>query len=482
MYLGLDLGTSGLKGLIVSPDGVPLAEASASYDVSQPHSGWAEQDPQLWLDAAINILCSFRTNHTKLYSKISTIAVSGQMHGAVIVDDKGIPIRPCILWNDMRSAKEAVALDNTKNVRELSGNIVFPGFTAPKLRWLETHEPENYALIHKVLLPKDYLLYWLTGRFVTDMSDAAGTSWLNVGARKWSDTLLKASGMRKDQMPELVEGCQKVGELRTDLQSRVGLSNNVNIIAGGADNAVAACGVGAIEEGQGFISLGTSGVLLAARDTYIPAPETAVHTFCHAIPDRWYQMGVILSATNSLNWLAQTLGSNPKTLAGLVNGEPNGPSGITFLPYLSGERTPHNDSEIGGAFIGLKANSTPTDLTQAVMEGVSFAMRDCFEVLKSTGAELDQILVIGGGSNSAFWLQTLSTVLDIKLSVPEKGDFGGALGAARLAMIGTGADIIKTCTPPKIAKIISPDKALKSKYTAAYDRYRKLYPLLKEIG
>lgn len=482
MYLGLDLGTSGLKGLIVSPQGHPVTEASSSYDVSQPHADWSEQDPQLWIDATENILIALRSSDPDNFKKIRGIAVSGQMHGAVVVDKTGTPLRPCILWNDMRSAAQANVLDTTPNVRELSGNIVFPGFTAPKLKWLADNEHDVFASIHKVLLPKDYLLYWLTGRFVTDMSDAAGTSWLDVGARVWSDELLAASGMRRDQMPDLIEGSEKVGSLLESIQIKFELPNNINVIAGGADNAVAACGVGAIQEGQGFVSLGTSGVLLAARDAYAPAPETAVHTFCHAVPNRWYQMGVILSATNSLNWLAQTLGTDPKSLSTLIQDIPTGPSNVLFLPYLSGERTPHNDAQIGGAFIGLKIDTSDADLTQAVMEGVCFALRDCLEALKKTGANLQQILAIGGGTNSPFWLETLATILDVDLALPEKGDFGGALGAARLAMIGDGAEINAVCTPPNITQIIHPIKSLTSQYDAAYARYKKLYPLLKELG
>lgn len=482
MYLGLDLGTSGLKALIVDQNGAPVATAHAQYDVSQPHPNWSEQDPDEWVKACGSVFDQLRKNHPTEFTNIRAISLSGHMHGAVVVDIDGKPIRPCILWNDMRSETEAAQLDKDPNFRAISGNIVFPGFTAPKLMWMKNHEPDLFDRVHKVLLPKDYLLYWLTNRYVTDMSDAAGSSWLDLGKRAWSETLLTASGMRIDQMPDLIEGSQIAGILNSKIAQKFGLQNDVKIIAGGADNAVAACGVGAAQEGQGFVSLGTSGVLLAAKNGYHPAPETAVHTFCHAIPERWYQMGVMLSATNSLNWLADSLNTTPEELSKLCAGTISGPSKVMFLPYLSGERTPHNDADIGGAFIGLKSNTTSSDLCQAVMEGVSFALRDCLEALKSTGTELNEVLAIGGGTKSKFWLDTLSTILGLRLALPDKGDFGAALGAARLAMIGDGADIETTLVAPTIAKRISPNTQLQSKYEVAYQRFRKLYPLIKEAS
>ncbi|GHA58723.1 xylulokinase [Amylibacter ulvae] len=482
MYLGLDLGTSGLKALIVDENGAAVATAHAQYDVSQPHPNWSEQDPNEWVIACLKVFTELDNNHGAAFQNIRAISMSGHMHGAVVVDTSGKPLRPCILWNDMRSEAEAKQLDADPNFRKISGNIVFPGFTAPKLMWMQKHEPDLYDRIHKVILPKDFLLHWLTKRYVTDMSDAAGSSWLDVGARDWSETLLNASGMRMDQMPDLIEGSQIAGIIDPTIAHECGFNQDVKVIAGGADNAVAACGVGAAQEGQGFVSLGTSGVLLAAKNGYHPAPETAVHTFCHAVPERWYQMAVMLSATNSLNWLANTLNTTPAQLSKLCAGPISGPSKITFLPYLTGERTPHNDADIGGAFIGLKSNTTPADLCQSVMEGVSFALRDCLEALKSTGTELHEILAIGGGSKSEFWIETLATILNLRLALPDKGDFGAALGAARLAMIGDGADVETTLVPPAIAKHVSPNKKLQSEYEAAYQRFKKLYPLIKEAS
>lgn len=479
MYLGLDLGTSGLKALVVDAHGDLVATAHASYDVLIPHAGWSEQDPETWVTACRAV---FGDLPRAVRSEINAISLSGHMHGAVAVDKAGSALRPCILWNDMRAANQAAKLDDTAGVRDLSGNIVFPGFTAPKLAWMAAEEPDLFSQVHKVLLPKDFVLHWLTGRFVTDCSDAAGTSWLDVGARAWSDDLLRAGGMRADQMPDLVEGCDVVGAMRDPLIAEFDFAPTVKIVAGGADNAVAACGVGAVREGQGFVSLGTSGVLLAGKNRYAPAPETAVHTFCHAVPNQWYQMGVMLSATGSLNWLAEILGKSPKDVAALCDGPISGPSSLTFLPYLTGERTPHNDANIGGAFIGLRAEHTPRDMAQAVMEGVSYGLRDCLEALKSTGTQLDEILAIGGGSNSAFWLDTLATVLNLNLALPEKGDFGAALGAARLAMIGDGMDADTVLVPPRIEKTIAPNRDLVGAYEEGYQKYTRLYPLLRDLG
>lgn len=478
MYLGLDLGTSGLKALVTDETGSVLATSHAKCRVSAPQAGWSEQEPSEWVDALKSVLADLSAD---IRSNIRAISFSGHMHGAVVVDEHGAPLRPCILWNDTRSAEQAAKLDAMPQVRDLSGNIVFPGFTAPKLCWLAENEPETYALIHKVLLPKDYLLYWFTGRFVTDMSDASGSSWLDVGNRTWSDHLLDASNMRRDQMPDLLEGTDVVGPILANRQAELALPKGIKVVAGGADNAVSACGVGVVDEGQGFVSLGTSGVLLAGKGRYAPAPETALHTFCHAIPDQWYQMGVILSATNCLNWLAKVLDTSPQKLSMLCDAPVSGPSKLTFLPYLSGERTPHNDTDVAGAFLGLGLDTTATDMTQAVMEGVCFAMRDCLEALKTTGTTLDEILAIGGGTRSEFWLHTMANVLNLRLAIPKQGDFGAALGAARLAMIGDGHAIKDVLTPPDIARIIHPDPNLVPRYQQKYQTYKRAYPGIKSL-
>ncbi|USG61044.1 xylulokinase [Sneathiella marina] len=482
MYLGLDLGTSGLRGLLVSDDGYAVGEASANYGVQHQQTGWSEQDPQDWINACQSVMDSLRASYANEYKRLRGIGISGHMHGAVCLDEAGKVIRHCILWNDTRAAKEALELDMQPKFRALSGNIVFPGFTAPKLLWMARHEPNNFARVAKVLLPKDYLVYWLTGELTSEMSDAAGTSWLDVGKRDWSRALIDGSGMRPDQMPKVIEGSDIVGEVRGEIIADLSLPANITVVAGAGDNAAAACGIGAFREGQGFVSLGTSGVLLAAKDNYAPEPASAVHTFCHAVSGKWYQMGVILSATDSLNWLAETMGKTAQDLAKNLPDRVAGPADVRFLPYLSGERTPHNDAVARGAFIGLSKASNADILCQSVMEGVGFALRDCLEALKSTGTELPSVIAIGGGSSSHFWLQTLSNILNIPLHLPVKGDFGAALGAARLAMLGIGGrPSAEVMVPPIIERSFEPDPNYNAAYDTAYYKYTKSYIALKEL-
>ncbi|WP_028957508.1 xylulokinase [Sulfitobacter sp. 20_GPM-1509m] len=480
-FLGIDLGTSGLRVLLVDGDGTPIGATERHYDATHPHSGWSEQDPADWIAALEAAIDEMRATFPA-FAHLCGIGVAGHMHGATLLDASGAVLRPCILWNDSRSFAEAAHLDASEGVRALSGNIVFPGFTAPKLEWVRKHEPKIFSKVAKVLLPAAYLNYYLTGDYVADMSDSAGTSWLDVGGRSWSPRLLEASHMRADQMPRLVEGSKVAGELRTDLAARWGIAGPVTVAGGAGDNAAAACGIGALDEGQGFVSLGTSGVLLAARDGYRPAPETAVHTFCHALPGRWYQMGVMLSATDSLNWLARIAGKKPSELTGALGDTLLPPSSLRFLPYLSGERTPHNDAEIRGAFTGLSTSTTREDLTRAVLEGVAFGLRDSFDALQATDAKLESLIAIGGGSASRYWLRMIATALDIPLRLPASGEFGAALGAARLGMIaacdGPPESII---LPPEIKEEILPNQGCRAAFVEAYAAFRAAYPGLKAI-
>ncbi len=481
MYLGLDLGTSGLRAVLVDGSGQVLASSDQAYPVSHPHSGWSEQDPADWVAATERALDALKASHPGELAALKAIGLSGQMHGATLLDAANAVLRPAILWNDTRPAAEAAAMDADPAFRAISGNIVFPGFTAPKLAWVKTHEPDIFARVAMVLLPKDYLRFWLTGDHVSDMSDSAGTSWLDVGARSWSAELLEKSGMRLDQMPRLVEGSEVSGTLRDELASRWGLSSAVKVVGGGGDNAASACGVGCFDEGDGFVSLGTSGVLLAAKGNFAPDPETAVHTFCHSIPDTWYQMGVILAATDCLNWLSAQTGSKPAELSALLPETIEGPGAIRFLPYLSGERTPHNDASIRGAFVNLSIGDGHKELTQAVMEGVGFALKDNHEALKATGTKLTRLLAIGGGAQSDYWVELIATLLNLPIDLPEDGEFGAALGAARLAIVGdTGAAPSEVMTRPAIARTIHPRSELIAAYDEAYAQYRALYPALKE--
>ena len=483
MYLGLDLGTSGLRAVLVSAAGAVVADSDQTYPVSHPHSGWSEQDPADWILACERALDALRASHPQEFAALRAIGLSGQMHGATLLDNADKVLRPAILWNDTRASAEAAAMDSDPDFRRITGNIVFPGFTAPKLAWLRSHEPETFAKVAMVLLPKDYLRFWLTGEHVSDMSDSAGTSWMDTGARAWSDALLDKAGMRRDQMPRLVEGTEVSGTIRSEIAGRWGLSPSVKLVGGGGDNSASACGVGCFGEGDGFVSLGTSGVLLAAKSGFAPSPETAVHTFCHSVPDTWYQMGVILSATDSLNWLAAQTGSKPAQLSALLGDRIEGPGAIRFLPYLSGERTPHNDARIRGAFVGLSIGDGHKELTQAVMEGVGFALKDNHEALKATGTELKSLLAIGGGSKSDYWVEMIATLLGVPIDLPEKGDFGAALGAARLAIVGdTGTSPASVMIRPNVARSIAPRSELTAAYDEAYAQYRALYPALKEFS
>lgn len=480
-FLGIDLGTSGLRALLVDADGKPIGASERHYDVAHPQSGWSEQDPAGWISALEEAIAELRLAYPQ-FAALKGIGVAGHMHGATLLDASGAVLRPCILWNDTRSHAQAMRLDETDQVRALSGNIVFPGFTAPKVEWVRENEPEIFDKIDKVLLPAAYLNYYLTGDYVADMSDSAGTSWLDVGKRDWSDYLLDASHMRKDQMPRLVEGSQAAGDLRAELKSNWGLSGKVVVAGGAGDNAAAACGMGALDEGQGFVSLGTSGVILAARDGYRPAPETAVHTFCHAVPDRWYQMGVMLSATDSLNWLARIVGKSPSELTSCIGDMLQAPGSVRFLPYLSGERTPHNDAEIQGSITGVRAGTTTDDLTRAVLEGVAFSLRDCFDALMATDAKMDNLIAIGGGTASRYWVQLIATVLGVPLQLPDGGEFGAALGAARLGMAAaTSEPLERLIFAPNIRETIEPDRNMMAVFLEAHQSFKAAYPAIKSI-
>ncbi|TBY51905.1 xylulokinase [Rhizobium leguminosarum bv. viciae] len=483
MYLGLDLGTSGVKAMLIDGDQKIVGSANGSLDVSRPHSGWSEQEPAHWVRATEEAVAGLKAKHPKELAAVKGIGLSGQMHGATLIDATDKVLRPCILWNDTRSYVEAAALDADPRFRALTGNIVFPGFTAPKLAWVAKHEPDVFAKIAKVLLPKDYLRLWLTGDYISEMSDSAGTSWLDTGKRAWSPELLAATKLSEEQMPALVEGTEQAGKLRSELAAQWGIFGDVVVAGGAGDNAASACGMGTVSDGAAFVSLGTSGVLFAANGSYLPKPESAVHAFCHALPNTWHQMGVILSATDALNWHSGVTGKSAADLTGELGETLKAPTGVTFLPYLSGERTPHNDAVIRGAFIGLEHESSRVVLTQAVLEGVAFAIRDNLEALRSAGTGISRVTAIGGGSRSRYWLASIATALGVPVDLPADGDFGAAFGAARLGLIAaTGADPIAVCTPPVTAGTIEPVSALSGAYEDAYKRYRALYPAIKSLA
>lgn len=483
MYLGLDLGTSGVKAMLIDGDQRIIGSANGALDVSRPHSGWSEQEPAHWIRATEEAVAGLKAAHPKELAAVRGIGLSGQMHGATLLDAEDKVLRPCILWNDTRSHVEAAALDADPRFRAITGNIVFPGFTAPKLAWVAKYEPEIFARVRWVLLPKDYLRLWLTGEHMSEMSDSAGTSWLDTGKRRWSPELLAATGLDEGQMPKLVEGTEQAGKLRPELATKWGIAGDAVVAGGAGDNAASACGMGTVSHGAAFVSLGTSGVLFAANGSYLPKPESAVHAFCHALPNTWHQMGVILSATDALNWHSHATGKSAADLTGELGETLKAPTSVTFLPYLSGERTPHNDATIRGAFIGLGHESGRSVLTQAVLEGVAFAIRDNLEALRSAGTDIARVTAIGGGSRSRYWLASIATALGVPVDLPADGDFGAAFGAARLGLIAaTGADPVAVCTPPRTAGTIEPVASLKGAYEEAYRRYRALYPAIKSLA
>jgi xylulokinase len=482
-YLGLDIGTSGVKAMLIDRAGTPLGDATAkSVEPVRPRPGWSEQNPADWWTAVLAACDALSKSHPKEMAEVRGIGLSGHMHGAVLLGKNEEVLRPSILWNDGRSAAECAEMEAAlPSLRQIAGNIAMPGFTAPKIAWVRKHEPEIYSRIAKVLLPKAYVRLLMTGEHVEEMSDASGTLWLDVAKRDWSEALLGVTGLTRAQMPRLVEGSAPSGTLKSELAKRWGMSGNVVVAGGAGDNAAAACGIGAIRPGEGFVSLGTSGVIFVSNAKFSPNTAGAVHAFCHAVPDTWHQMGVILSATDSLNWLSTVTGKKQAELSAAAETQFKGPGEEIFLPYLSGERTPHNNAAARGSFVGLSHLSDPARLAQAVMEGVAFAFRDCKRVLNDAGTSFSRLLAVGGGSRSMLWLKLIATNLDIEVALPADGDFGGALGAARLGLCAAeGAKPADVMTMPAIKQIITPDASLRDAYTAQYARYRALYPAIEE--
>ena len=480
MYIGIDLGTSSAKSVLMNDEQKILASHTASIDVSRPHDGWSEQDPAHWIAAIDSTLSAMAAEQPKSMSAVRGIGLSGHMHGATLIDKDDQVIRPCMLWNDTRSQSQATRMD-TETSRRLSGNILFPGFTAPKTQWVAEHEPANFEKVAKVLLPKDYVRLWLTGEYVAEMSDASGTGWLDVDKRAWSDELLSAGSLDKSHMPSLIEGTHVSGTLRAALAQKFGLPDTVIVAGGAGDNAASACGMGTVKPGNAFLSLGTSGVLFAANASYLPNAESAVHTFCHALPDTWHQMGVILAATDSINWLSKLTDRSPSQLDAMVKTASATATDVVFLPYLGGERTPINDAHARGVFVGLKHASDSQQMTRAVMQGVAFAFRDSQLALKQAGTEVDRATAIGGGSKSEYWLQVLANALQIPLDVTSDGDFGASLGAARLALVAANnIDAQEICTPPPVSHTVEPDQSTASSFDEQHARYVSVYAALKD--
>lgn len=478
MFLGIDIGTSSVKAVLMSPEQNVTATTSVNLEVARPRPGWSEQDPDSWWRACEAVLDELSAAHPTGMAAVRGIGLSGQMHGATLLDASDTPLRPCILWNDGRADRESAEL--TEASQSITGNIAMPGFTAPKLVWIARHEPDVFARVRTVLLPKDYVRLKLTGEKASDMSDSAGTLWLDTRERDWSDEMLDLTGLDRSHMPRLFEGSEATGTLRPVLAERWGMSRTTVVAGGGGDNAASGCGVGAVSAGTGFISIGTSGVVFVSAERYRANPEGAVHTFCHAVPGTWHQMGVALSAAGSLDWMSGILGARAGELVGALGAEPRGPGSVRFLPYLSGERTPHNDVGMRAAFTGLDRAHGRDDLVRAVLEGVAFSFKDCFDVLTVPLNQPRRLLAVGGGTRSRYWLSLIATVLGVPIAVPADGDFGAAYGAARLGLSAAeGIDPVAVCTPPAIRETIEPVQELAGAYAGAYQEFRNLYPAIK---
>ena len=480
MYLGLDLGTSELKALLLADDHRIVAVARAPLTVSRPRPLWSEQDPAQWWEALETVMTALRATHAEALATVRAIGLSGQMHGAVLLDADDVVLRPAILWNDGRSAAQCEALAAAvPRLGEIAGNLAMPGFTAPKLLWVREHEPELFARTRRVLLPKDWLRLRLSGEAVSEMSDASGTLWLDVGRRDWSDELLGATGLARHHMPRLVEGDAVAAHLLPALAERWGLRPGIPLAGGGGDNAASAVGMGLIEPGQGFVSLGTSGVIFVSGAHFAPRPEAAVHAFCHALPQRWHQMSVMLSAASAVAWAARCFGfaDEPALLAAAATLTPaqRGRAPL-FLPYLAGERSPHNDAQAQGVLHGLTHAHGPADIAYAVVEGVSLGLRDGLDTLEPPAGEL---LLVGGGARSAWWSQLLADILEVPLALAEGGEAGGALGAARLAWLADGGSAASVCRTPPLRQRFMPDAAAAPAHRSRHARFRALYAALR---
>lgn len=486
MYLGIDLGTSAVKALLLREDGSIAGQSSAPIEVLRPQPTWSEQDPQMWWRAVNTAVQNLRESNPDGLAEAQAVGLSGQMHGATLLDKDGDVLRHAILWNDGRSGAECRELEEAvPDSRAITGNLAMPGFTAPKLLWVRKHEPEIFAQIAKVLLPKDYVRCRMTGEYASDLSDSSGTLWVEVGKRDWSDKMLEACGLDRSHMPALYEGSAVTGTLNGALAEAWGMKP-VPVAGGAGDQAAGAIGAGVIAPAKAFISLGTSGVYFVADDRFRPNPAGGVHTFCHAVPGTWHQMAVILSAASAVRWITGLTGaeSEEMLMEDIYDAEQRGypfDEHLLFLPYLSGERTPHNDPNARGVFFGLTHDTKPVDLGRAVLEGVAFALADGQQALLDAGTRIEEVSVIGGGSRGVYWGEILATVLNRKLIYREAAEVGTALGAARLARLAvTGEDPVDVCTPPPVVREVEPKPEGLGDYARRYETYRQLYADLRE--
>ena len=484
-YIGIDLGTSAVKLLLVDENGGICNEVTREYPLEFPKSGWSQQAPEDWKKAVLEGIPALLSGFDA--GQVAGIGCGGQMHGLVVLDDRDQVIRPAILWNDGRTAVEVDYLNDEVGKEKLSAltaNIAFAGFTAPKLLWMRKNEPENFAKIAKIMLPKDYINYVLTGVHCCDYSDASGMLLLDVEHKRWSAEMLDICGVKPEQMPKLFESYEVVGTVRPELARSLGLSDHVQVVAGAGDNAAAAVGTGVVGEGGCNISLGPSGTLFISSKRFGVDPNNALHAFAHA-DGGWHLMGCMLSAASCNKWLCDDILKTTDYAAEQkdITAERLGRNHVYFLPYLMGERSPINDTNARGTFIGMTMDTTRSDLVQAVLEGVAFAIRDSFEVARSLGLDIPSSKLCGGGSRSPLWRTIFANVLGIPLELP-KTEQGPGYGGAMLAMVGCGLfESVQAAADAlvEVASVVEPDLELTARYEARYRQYRTIYPALKPV-
>lgn len=487
MLLGIDLSTTGAKALLIDPVGRVISSATTPLNLSTPFPLWSEQEPHEWWEATANSIRQALANANAAGESVAAIGLTGQMHGLVVLDQERHVLRPAILWNDQRCGAECDEIRarvGLERLVQITGNDALTGFTAPKILWLETHEPEIYRRIRHVLLPKDYIRYKLSGALAMDKADGSGTMLFDLSKRNWSAEILDALHINADWLPPTFEGHEITSDVSSEAAELTGLRRGTPVVAGGGDQSAQAIGVGVVRPGTMAVTLGTSGVVFAATESPLIEPQGRLHAFCHAVAGRWHLMGVMLSAAGSLQWYHDKL-ARDKSFAELV-GEaaqvPAGSEGLIFLPYLSGERTPHPDPLARGAWIGLTARHDQSHLTRSVLEGVAFGLKDIFCLIKEAGlGVVDQVRLSGGGAKSSLWRQILADVLGAEFVTVNTTE-GAAYGAALLAgvAVGTWPNVDVACAQTiSISDRISPDARSVATYKVVYEHYRNLYPTLK---
>lgn len=482
MYLGIDIGTSAVKVVMVDDDQRERASGSAPLGLSRPTPLWSEQDPEDWWAAVAAAVGQVRRAASRDFGRVAAIGLSGQMHGLVLLDNQGTPLRPAILHDDGRSFAEAAALNRAvPDLGRIAGVPAMPGFVSSKLLWMKAHEPGTLAKARHLLMPKDYIRFRLTGGFVTDMCDAAGSGLFDCAARHWSPAIVAACGIDPALLPVAQEGPTVSGQLDAGAASDLGLRPGLPVATGTGDAAAGAIGAGAVTAGDAFISLGTAAQYFITREKHDPAPEQLIHSFCHGLPGRWFQMAALLNGAGCLAWVAGIVGeSDIGRLLAETEARFAGPSPVIFLPYLAGERTPHGNPHARGVFFGMSGATTATDLVQAVLEGVALSLADCQAILARNGPLPEAVAVTGGGSRSRFWMRLLASALHRTILLQEGSETGPAHGAARLARLSvTGEDPAAVCMKPAIAGQIRPEPELVEAYADRLVRFRALYRALE---